>query len=161
MAEAEIISPALAALLDIMTSHEVKESQCIEAARAIIEYEAPPEVFEITHAYLMGLAQDDGQAVGLKLEALKLLRKVEAKRVVPGTARAVDAAGALALGRQMAKAKRRVELVRDGRWPAPEGWAEELGEVRGVVVEEEGIAVRLEAARGRIGRLKPLPLRPE
>ncbi len=41
MAEGEILSPALAALLQIMTSTEVAEAKCVEAAKAIIEYEAP------------------------------------------------------------------------------------------------------------------------
>jgi len=153
MAEAEIISPVLGALLDIMLAHDVSEPQCIEAARAIIEYEAPTEVFDLTHQYLMGIAQDPDQPVPLKLEALKLIRKVEAKRVVPGTARAVDGAAAKALGLEVARAKRRVELVRAGKWPPGEGWDEDLGEVRGIVVSEEGLAVRLNAARmGARGR---------
>lgn len=149
MAEGQIISRALGALLDIMTSSEVKDGQCIEAARAIIEYEAPPEVFDLTYEYLIGVAQDEAQDVALKLRALELIRKVEAKRITPGTAKAVDTAAALALGRTVATAKRRVELVRDGRWPPVEGWDEDLGEVRGVVVDAEGIAERLEAARTR------------
>jgi hypothetical protein len=150
MAGDQPISKALGALLDIMTSDEVKESQCIEAARAIIEYEAPPEVFDLTYAYLLGVAQGEGQDVGLKLEALKLIRKVEAKRVVPGTTKAVDSAAAIELGRGVAAARRRVELVRAGEWPPKAGWADDLGEVRGIVIEEEGVAERLEAARGRL-----------
>lgn len=149
MAEGQIISKALGALLDIMTSDKIKEAQCIEAARAIIEYEAPPEVFDLTYDYLMGVAQGEEQDTGLKLEALKLIRKVEAKRVLPGTARAVDTVAAQALGRKVATAKRRLGLVRDGRWPPADSWADDLGEVRGIVVEEEGIAERLEAARTR------------
>ncbi|MBA5804444.1 hypothetical protein [Rhizobium changzhiense] len=150
MAEGQIISRALGALLDIMTSSEVKEAQCIEAARAIIEYEAPSEVFDLTYDYLMGVAQGEEQDTGLKLEALKLIRKVEAKRVVPGTAKAVDTVAAQALGRKVAMAKRRLGLVRDGRWPpAEQGWGEDLEEVRGMGVEEEGIAERLEEARTR------------
>ncbi|MBB3394474.1 hypothetical protein [Rhizobium sp. BK060] len=149
MADGQIISKALGTLLDIMTSNEVKESQAIEAARAIIKYEAPSEVFDLTHDYLMGVAEDEGQAVALRLEALKLIREVEAKRVVPGTAKAVDTAGALAFGRQVALAKRRVALVREGKWAAPDGWDADLGEVRGVIVGKEGIAERLKAARER------------
>jgi len=149
MAEAEIISPALGVLLDIMVSPDVPEPQCLEAARAIIEYEAPTEVFELTHQYLLGIAQDPAQPVPLKLEALKLIRKVEAKRVVPGTAKAVDGAAAKARGLEVARAKRRVELVRAGQWPAPVGWDEDLGEVPGMVVTEEGIAEGLKAARFR------------
>ncbi|WP_064681264.1 hypothetical protein [Rhizobium bangladeshense] len=147
MAEAEIPSPVLDALLDIMTSDDIPEARCIDAAKAIIEYESPPEVFAIVHAYLMGVAQDAGQPVELKLKALELIRKVEARRVVPGTSKAIDTAQAMALGNRVAIAKRRIELVRKEAWPAQKGWADNLGEVRGIVVEEEGIAERLEAAR--------------
>lgn len=147
MAEPAIISPVLGALLDIMTSHEVPEVRCIEAARAIIEYEAPAEVFDLTHRYLMGIATEEGQDVVLKLKALELIRRVEAKRVVPGTAKAVDSAKAMALGRRLAVAKRRVELVRAGTWSPEPGWDNHLGEITEVVLKEEGIAERLEAAR--------------
>jgi hypothetical protein len=149
MPEPTTISPALGALLDIMTSHEIPEAKCIEAARAIIEYEAPAEVFDLTHRYLMGVAKEEGQDVALKLKALELIRKVEAKRVVPGTAKAIDTAKALRLGKQLALAKRRMELVKGGAWPPSAGWGDDLGEVRGVVVEEEGFAERLEAASRR------------
>ncbi|WP_206051218.1 hypothetical protein [Neorhizobium sp. T7_12] len=149
MAEPTIISPALGALLDIMTSHEVEEARCLDAARAIIEYEAPAEVFALTHAYLMGVARDADQPVALKLKALELIRKVEAKRVVPGTSRAVDTAKSLALGRRMAIAKRRVELLRSDRWPPQEDWTDDLGNFSRILVEEERIAERLEAARIR------------
>ncbi|WP_156390477.1 hypothetical protein [Rhizobium sp. Root1203] len=151
MAEAEIISPALGALLDIMLSSDIAEARCVEAAGAIIEYEAPVEVFDITRDYLVGVAEDKGQDVKLRLEVLKLLRKVEAKRVMPGTATAVDSVAAMALGRRLAIAKRRVELMRGGQWPAREGWQEEVDPVRGMVVEGEGAAVALEAARIRVG----------
>jgi len=130
MAETATISPALSTLLDIMTSDTVAEAQCIEAARAIIEYEAPEEVFAITRAYLMGVAQDADQPVTLKLKALELIRKVEAKRVVPGTAKAADTARGRALGLRLATARKRMELVRDRAWPAPRGWEDDLGEMR-------------------------------
>ncbi|MBX5046974.1 hypothetical protein [Rhizobium lentis] len=103
----------------------------------------------------MSVAQGEGQDVGLKLEALKLIRKVEAKRVVPGTAKAIDTAQAMALGKRVATAKRRLELVRKKEWPAQKGWANNLGEVRGIVVEEERIAERLEAARENVLRQRP------
>ncbi len=145
----EAISPTLGALLDIMVSPDIAEARCLEAAKAIIEYECPPEVFAIVQSYLMGVAQGEGQPVELRLRALELIRKVEARRVTPGTTKAVDAAAAMALGREVATAKRRVELVRAGEWPPKAGWADDVGEVRGIVVEEEGVAERLEAARRR------------
>lgn len=128
MPEIEIISPALAALLDIMTSANVPEAKCIEAARAIIEYEAPPGVFDLTHAFLMGVAQNDAQDVGLKLEALKLIRKVEARRVMPGAGNPADVVVSKALARRVAVAKQRLALIKDRKWPPDDSrWAEEIG----------------------------------
>lgn len=147
MAETEIVSPTLATLLDIMTSDEVPEVRCIEAAKAIIEYEAPAGVFDLTYQFLLGVAQDARQDVGLKLEALKLIRKVEARRVVPGTAKAADARASAEAAQRLARANHRLALMKEGKWPAPDGWAEGLSPVRGVAVKVNGMAERLEAAR--------------
>lgn len=149
MTQTPSISPALSALLDIMTSSEVPEARCIEAARAIIEYEAPAEVFAITHDYLMGVARDLSQPVALKLRALELVRKVEAKRVVAGTARATDLSRGTTLGRKLAVAKRRLELFQRGEWPPNGDWAKDLGAVEVLQLAKDGIADRLETARMR------------
>lgn len=149
MAEPEIISPTLAALLDIMTSNEVPETRCIEAAKAIIEYEAPAGVFDLTHQFLLGVAQDARQDVGLKLEALKLIRKVEARRVVPGTTKGADTQASVAAGQQFARANRRLALIREGKWPSTEDWVEGLEPTLGGAIEVEGLAERLERARLR------------
>jgi hypothetical protein len=96
-----------------MTSTNVAESKCVEAARAIIEYEAPPGVFDLTHRYLMGLVEDAEQDVGLKLEALKLIRRVEARRVVPGAV--ADAEKTAQLAKRVEAARKRVARFRDGQ----------------------------------------------
>lgn len=142
MTDAEI-SPALKKLLDIMTSPEVPVARSIEAAKAIIEYEAPPEVFDLTYQFLIGVAEDPRQDIGLKLEALKLIRKVEARRVVPGTAKAVDSHAQAELSLRLAKAQRRVEMFRKGKWPAEKDWAEGLAPISGTVIELDGIGRRL------------------
>nr|WP_278437150.1 hypothetical protein [Brucella anthropi] len=108
----EILSPALAALLQIMTSTEVAEAKCVEAAKAIIEYEAPQGVYDLTHRYLIGVAEDDEQSTDLRLEALKLLRKVEARRIVPGVAKGEDTEKAKRLAERLEAARERVERFR-------------------------------------------------
>lgn len=109
MADPEI-SPALRKLLDIMTSPEVPVARSIAAARAIIEYEAPSEVFDLTYRFLMGVAEDPKSDVGLQLKALELIRKVEAKRVSPGTTRGADPM--VGLGKRLEEARLRVEAKR-------------------------------------------------
>src|SRR5690348_10546712 len=72
------ISPALRALLDLMTDSDLWIGKRVEAAKAIIEHEAPTEVFDLTHQFLMGIAEAS-EEVELKLKALTLIRKVEAR----------------------------------------------------------------------------------
>ncbi|MER8524811.1 hypothetical protein [Mesorhizobium sp. M1272] len=106
------ISPALQKLLAIMTSPEVPVAQSVAAARAIIEYEAVPWVFDLTYQFLMGVAEDSNSDVGLQLKALELIRKVEARRVSPGTTKGADPMEGLGLRLEAARlrveAKRRV-----------------------------------------------------
>ena len=83
MSEPETLGPVLSSLLDIMTSDKVSDDEAIEAARAIIEYESPPGVHELAQDYLTSVAQNERKKPGLRLEALKLLRKVESRRVSP------------------------------------------------------------------------------
>ncbi|MER9236605.1 hypothetical protein NKI56_32095 [Mesorhizobium sp. M0622] len=104
------ISPALRKLLDIMTSPEVPVARSIDAARAVIEYETVPAIFELTYQFLMGVAEDPKQDVGLQLKALELLRKVEARRVSPGTTRGADPMEGVGL--RLEAARLRVEAKR-------------------------------------------------
>ncbi|WP_287381946.1 hypothetical protein [Mesorhizobium sp.] len=150
MTETETISPVLRKLLEIMTSPEVPDARSVEAAKAIIEFEAPPEVFDLTYQFLMGLANDDRQEVSLKLEALKLIRKVEARRVVPGVTKGSDPQAQGELGRRMAASRRRLELWREGKWPpASLAWAGGLEPVECGPIEVDGLGKRLEDARLR------------
>ena len=145
MAEGEILSPALAALLQIMTSTEVVEAKCVEAAKAIIEYEAPQGVFDLTHRYLLGVAEDDEQSTDLRLEALKLLRKVEARRVAPP--RVASLIANKETTERLGRAKQRLTLVAEGKWPPEDAdWTEQVM-VLPVQGSTEGVAERLKAAR--------------
>ncbi|TPL00678.1 hypothetical protein FJ938_22050 [Mesorhizobium sp. B2-4-14] len=109
MTEPEL-SASLRRLLDIMTSPEVPVPQSVAAARAIVEYEAPPEVFELCCRFLIGVAEDPKSDVGLQLKSLELLRKVEAKRVSPGTIRGADPMEGV--GRRLEEARLRAEAKR-------------------------------------------------
>lgn len=104
------ISPALQLLLEIMTSPEVPVAQSLAAARAIIEYEAPPWVFDLSYRFLLGVAEDPKSDVGLQLKALELIRKVEARRVSPGTTKGADPMEGIGL--RLEAARLRVEAKR-------------------------------------------------
>ncbi|MER9374259.1 hypothetical protein [Mesorhizobium sp. M0491] len=102
------ISPALRKLLDIMTSPDVPMARSVDAARAVIEFEVPQEVYDLTHAFLLGVAECGD--LKLAVQALQLLRKVEARRVIPGVAKAADPAEGL--GKRLEEARVRVEAKR-------------------------------------------------
>jgi hypothetical protein len=138
------ISPALRALLDLMTDPDIWISRRLEAAKAIIEHEASTEVFDLTYRFLMGVAEDR-EEVELQLKALTLIRKVEARRVVPGTTNPANSANGQRVARRLGLAKRRMELVKEGKWPQS-GWPEGVQPVQ--LTEWEGsLADKLENAR--------------
>lgn len=139
--DGEVISPALAVLLEIMTSTSVEEVRCVEAAKAIVEYEAPPSVYEMASKYLLWVAQDDKQDTRLRLEALTIMRKIEARRIVPGTTQGQEAEVATALSAKIAAARERVALRAKGEAPPLRLVA------AGEQLEGNGVAARLHRAR--------------
>ena len=142
------LSRALVALLDLMTDTELWIGRRVEAAKAIIEHEAPAEVFDLTHQFLLGIAEST-EDVEWKLKALALLRKVEARRVVPGTTKGPDDFASNALGLRLAAAKRRAHLVKEGKWPPPPGWARDLVPINTRTSAPENFADHLKEARLR------------
>lgn len=137
--ESEILSPAVQVLLGIMVSREFPEGKCLEAAKAVIEYEVSPGVYSLVAKYLLGVAEDPRHDVALRLEALKTLRKVEARRVVPGEGSARNAPG---LADQMQAARERVAAKAEGRLPT----------LRAVPNEIKGSGLAAKLQRARIGQ---------
>lgn len=134
--EGEILSPAVHVLLGIMVSKEFPEGKCLEAAKAVIEYEVSPGVYTLVAKYLLDLAENPRHDVALRLEALKTLRKVEARRVVPGEGFKDDPG----LAEQMRAGRERVAARAAGQQPP----------LRLVSTEEvagSGIAAKLQRAR--------------
>src|SRR5215469_4615776 len=79
-------SRAVAALVEIMRDTEQAPRRRIEACEHLLDYECPPEVIEEAKAVLMSIVEDGETLVDIKLNALKLLRRVESRRVSPGRA---------------------------------------------------------------------------
>ncbi len=140
----EPISRALQALLDLMVNSELADGQRLEAAKAIIEYEAPQAVFDLTHEFLLMIAE--GENVELTLRALQLVRKVEARRVAPPPAQSAIANKETA--ERLGRARLRLDLIGKGEWPTSEaGWTEGTASPT-VEMSAVGLAERLKAARG-------------
>src|SRR5215472_15871976 len=104
-------SRAIAALAEIMRDTEQAPRRRIEACEHLLDYECPLEVIEEAKAALMAIVEDSEVLVDIKLDALKLLRRVEARKVSPGRAvRETDI-----------EIRRALEIVRR-RGGAGEGW---------------------------------------
>ena len=57
----------------------------IEAAEAVLGYEAPTDAVGRAREYLMSIFENREEEIGNRMDALKLSRKFEAKRIAPQT----------------------------------------------------------------------------
>ena len=116
-------SRAIAALVEIMRDTEQAPRRRIDAAEHLLEYECPAKVIEEAKAVLMSIVEDGETLVDIKLNALKLLRRVESRRVSPG--RAVSGAD-IELSRAGEILRRRRMLRLAGIFPPPDGFDDDL-----------------------------------
>src|SRR5262249_46810083 len=118
---------AIAALHDIMLSEdETKLRRRIVAAEQLLDYEAPEEIVADTKAFLLFVAESKEMDDDYRLDALKLLRKAEARKVVPPKATVRNNAASLETRREIEIAERRMALWKAGAWPPPKGWCADL-----------------------------------
>jgi predicted nucleic acid-binding protein len=124
MTSARTTSRAIAALVEIMRDNEaVLPRRRIEACEHLLDYECPPSVIEEAKTVLMSIVENGEKPVDIKLEALKLLRRVEARKVSPG--RGVREAN-IEIGRAVEIARRQGALLKAGIFPYPDGYADDL-----------------------------------
>src|SRR5262245_36000255 len=74
-----------------------------------------------------------------RLDALKLMRKAEARKITQPTVSAADERANRELWRQVEIARRRVAMVNAGLWPPPKGWINDLRR-ENYVTSPEGIS---------------------
>ena len=117
-------SPAIAALVEIMRDNEAMlPRRRIEACEHLLDYECPLEVIEEAKTVLMSIVEDGETLVDIKLDALKLLRRVESRKVSPGRAvREND----IEISRAVELLRRRGALVKAGIFPFPDGYDGDL-----------------------------------
>ena len=121
------ITASVTALLEIMGNEAGSMRRRIESAEALLTYEAPEEVVERTKTFLITVIEDRKRVrTDYRLEAGKLLRKAEARKVVQQSVRSAEADRWRETERRLAVASRRVKLMRAGLWPAPPGWDDDL-----------------------------------
>jgi len=124
---ASAITASITALLAIMGDEGESMRRRVDAAEALLTYETPEEITERAKAFLTTLLEDRNRiTTDYRLEASRLLRKAEARKIVQQSARSADADRWRETMRQLAIRRRRVRLVEAGLWPAPKGWYDDL-----------------------------------
>ena len=117
---------AITALLDIMNDTEAPLRRRIEAAAGLLDFEAPSEIADAAKNFLTSVFEDTDRHVDDRLDALKLMRKSEARKITQPTVSAADERANREQARRLEVARRRVALVEAGMWPPEKGWADDL-----------------------------------
>jgi hypothetical protein len=116
--------PSLAALRDIFLDANVSARSRVEAAEAVLSYESPEGLVSEAKAFLTTVFEDPDTLVTIRLDALKVIRKAEARKVTQPASN--DDRAGRELGRELLIARRRLKLAEAGLWPPPKGWADDL-----------------------------------
>jgi hypothetical protein len=100
-------------LIEIMLDEDAAPRRRVQAARGLIEYEAPPEVAEAAKEFLAQVYEDSDQNLQDRLDALEVARKAEARkiavRVVPAKEDFVGFADRLKAAREANEAARKAK----------------------------------------------------
>ena len=117
---------AIVALLEIMSNTDAPLHRRIEATEVLLAYEAPQEAVDQAKAFLTSVFEDAEQRVDDRLDALKLMRRAEARKTAP-TITAENARKNRELWRQLEIGHRREKLFKAGLWgDHPKDWADDL-----------------------------------
>lgn len=98
----------------------------IEATASIIEYDCPDEIADAAKAFLLEVSEDDELDVEYRLDALRLMRKAEAKKINQPSVTTAEHSANRERWRQFRIGQRRGALDRMGAWPPEPGWADDL-----------------------------------
>jgi hypothetical protein len=122
------MSKSVAALSDIILNDEVPLASRMIAAEQLLSYEAPADAAEEAKRFLESIFEDAENHVATRLEALKIIRKSEARRIAQPTvsATAMTEDERVAAWRNELKGQRQTRLIEAGIWPLPKGWADDL-----------------------------------
>ena len=118
---------AIAALLEIMSDADAPLRCRIEATEGLLAYEAPQEAVDQAKIFLISVFEDSEQRVEDRLDALRLMRKAEARKITAPTVTADDARANRELWREIEMGLRRAAMFKAGVWEnAPKNWAADL-----------------------------------
>ena len=84
------MTASLEALRNIMLDENISLRRRVEAAESILSFESPSEMVEEAKAFLTEVFDDRETNVDLRLDALKIMRKAEARKVTQPPAASID-----------------------------------------------------------------------
>ena len=115
-------------LLEIMADTDVATLRRIEAAEAILDFEAPAEAVSRAREYLMSIFENREEEIGNRMDALKLSRKFEAKKIAPQTVHMTrrGEADRKEAWREYEIDQRQIKLVLATMDHPPPGWDDDL-----------------------------------
>ena len=116
---------AIAALIEIMSDQDAPLRRRIDATEGLLDYEAPAEAVEAAKVFLTSVFEDRHQHVDDRLDALKLMRRAEAAKIVRRPVRELTR-DRVEHCRLMETLHRKAALIDAGVWPLPEGWDADL-----------------------------------
>jgi hypothetical protein len=118
---------AIVALVEIMSDTDAPLRRRIEATEVLLAYEAPQEAVDQAKAFLTSVFGDPEQRVDDRLDALKLMRKLEDRKITAPTVTAEDVRANRELWRQLEIGMRRGAMMKEGVWgDHPKDWADDL-----------------------------------
>jgi len=120
------VSPSIRALIDIMGSAASVRHR-LDASETLLTFETTPEVVEIAKGFLTSVVENrEGGRTDYRLRASALLRRAEARRIAAQSIRSVETSRWNETWRALAIGKRRLRLVKEGLWPPPKNWCDDI-----------------------------------
>jgi hypothetical protein len=150
-----MVTASVETLCKIMLDEDVPLRRRIEAAEQILSFEASVDATDEAKAFLTEVFEDGTAYVDMRLDALKIIRKAEARKVAlpPASVQTGERGPLYKIVQARARYALQKELEAKGLWPAPPGWDSHImsPDWPGPTDEEPlnpiGLADRLGAAR--------------
>ena len=120
------MTASIEALRDIILDDENNSLHSrMAAAEQLLLFEAPADAAELAKGFLTDVFEDDDNHVSKRLEALKIIRRAEARKVTQPTSTTSEGERREAW-RSRLRWERQWKIVKAGIRPLPKGWAADL-----------------------------------
>jgi hypothetical protein len=115
-------------LLEIMADAEMTTRRRIEAAEALLGFEAPPDAVARAREYLIEVADNRDESIADRMDALQISRKAEAAKITPQTVHMTrrDEADRKEAWRAYEVLQRKSRIVMATHELPPPGWDDDL-----------------------------------